>query len=168
MSASIPRKPAALPALRATTITALLAVTLWAGQTAPVLAQAATPVTHPAASAAAQAKAETVEDRITDLHASLKITAAEEADWTAVALVMRNNAAAMEKLATDKAAKDPATLTAIDDLKTYEVFAQAHVAGLQKLITAFDTLYTAMPADQKKIADGVFQRTSRRQAATKN
>ena len=168
MFASIVSQPTVRPSLRSASITALLAVTLLAGQS--FAAQAQTPVAPAAAPASAatavQSKPETVEDRISTLHASLQITAAEEADWTAVALAMRDNAAAMEKLATDKAVKDPTTLTALDDLKNYEVFAQAHVSGLKKLIAAFDKLYTAMPPAQKKIADGVFQNSGHEHAAS--
>jgi type IV secretory pathway VirB10-like protein len=181
MFASIISKPAARPTLRSVSITALMAVTLLAGQSfaaqaqapaAPAAAAAPAPAAPPAAANAAapanpaQAKAESVEDRITSLHASLKITAAEEADWTGVADVMRSNAAAMAKLSTEKTAKDPASMTAVDDLKNYELFAQAHVTGLKKLVTAFDKLYTAMPAAQKKIADGVFQSAGHEHAAS--
>ena len=160
-------------ALRSASISTLLAVTLLASQSFAVQAQTAAPPPAPTSEAApataataVQSKAETVEDRITSLHASLKITAGQEADWTAVAKAMRTNAASMEKLMADKAAKDPATLTAVDDLKNYEAFAQAHVTGLKKLITAFDTLYSSMPAAQKKIADDVFLSAGHAHAAS--
>ena len=168
MFKSITFQPAARPTLRSASMTALLALTLLAGQGLAAHAQTAATSAPASAATSAAPTAETIENRITSLHASLKITAGEEADWTAVALVMRNNAAAMEKLATENAVKDPTTVTAVDDLKKYEVFAQAHVAGLQKLITAFSTLYTAMPADQKKIADGVFQNSGRQHVASKD
>ena len=55
----------------------------------------------------------------------------------------------------------PKNMTAVEDLKTYQKFAQAHVDGLKNLISSFDTLYAAMPDAQKKIADEVFRlRTS--------
>ncbi len=104
----------------------------------------------------AEQKAETIDQRITKLHADLKITQSEEADWSKVAQVMRDNAANMEKLASEeKQSTEPKT--APEDLKTYAKFAQAHVDGLKSLSAAFDTLYGAMPADQKKNADEVFQ-----------
>jgi len=173
MFASIIFKPTTRQALRSASISALLAVTVLASQSFAARAQTAASSPAPTSEAApataataVQSKAETVEDRITSLHDSLKITAAEEANWKAVAVVMRANAAAMEKLVTNKGAKDPATLTAVDDLKNYETFAQAHVTGIKKLIKAFDTLYSAMPAAQKKIADDVFLRSGREHAAT--
>jgi hypothetical protein len=48
-------------------------------------------------------------------------------------------------------------MTAVEDLVTYEKFAKAHVEGLKTLTSSFETLYKAMPAEQKKNADEVFQ-----------
>ncbi len=157
--------------MRSASITAVLAVALLAGQSVTAVAQAPaaqapTSQINPAAAMGATAKHESVEDRITSLHSSLKITSKQEADWKAVADVMRGNVAAMEKLAAEKIAKDPATMTAIDDLKNYESFAQAHVTGLKKLISAFGTLYEDMAPDQKKIADQVFDAARHEHAAS--
>jgi len=166
MFASQISRPMARPTLRSVSLTALLAMTLLAGSGLTAHGQTAAAPDTATAPAAVATKAETVEDRIADLRNSLQITAAEEANWNAVAMAMRGNAAAMEKLAAQKAAKDPATLTAVDDLKNYELFAKAHVAGLKKLTTAFEKLYAAMPAAQKKLADGVFQRSGHDHAAS--
>ena len=100
-------------------------------------------------------RAETVDQRIATLHAELKITPAEETDWQAVAQTMRDNVAAMQKLASDKTSQSG--MTAVEDLQTYQQFAQAHVDGLNKLIASFSTLYNEMPDPQKKLADQVFQ-----------
>lgn len=102
-------------------------------------------------------KPETVEQRITSLHAALKITPAEETQWTAVAQAMRDNAAQIEKLVEEKHLKETSKMTAIDDLMTYQEFAQAHVDGLKNLTSAFKSLYDAMPDADKKNADAVFQ-----------
>jgi protein CpxP len=59
----------------------------------------------------------------------------------------------------------PQNMTAVDDLKMYQKFAQAHVDGLKNLISSFETLYNSMPDAQKKIADQVFKRTSGRSGA---
>jgi protein CpxP len=128
------------------------------------LSQAAAPQ-NPAEKAATETKGETVEQRITTLHTALKITADEDAKWTAVAQAMRENAAAMDKLISETKTTPPQSMTAVDDLKMYQKYSEAHVAGLKNLIVSFDALYTAMPDDQKKIADLVFQ-TSGRQAAS--
>jgi hypothetical protein len=111
----------------------------------------------PAAGQSAETKAETVEQRIASLHAALQITSQEEPKWTRVAQVMRENAAAMERLIADRDKQDAATVTAVQDLMEYEKFAQAHATGLRKLTTAFDALYKSMPTAQQKVADQVFQ-----------
>jgi hypothetical protein len=106
--------------------------------------------------AATGMKGETVEARITTLHRDLKITANEQAKWDAVATAMRDNAARMEKLVAVKQAQKPENLTAVDDLATYEEFAQVHLTGLKNLSVAFKSLYESMPDVQKKNADKVF------------
>jgi hypothetical protein len=128
------------------------------------LAQAAAPQKH-AAAATTETKGETVEQRITALHTALKITAEQDKQWNAVAQAMRENAAAMDKLIASNRTTPPQNMTAVEDLKTYQKFAQAHVDGLKNLIASFGTLYTAMPDTQKKIADTVFD-TSERNADT--
>jgi periplasmic protein CpxP/Spy len=110
-----------------------------------------------AAAGTAATKMETVEQRITNLHAALKITPDEEANWSGVARAMRENAANMDKLAADKAQQSPQGMTAVEDLKTYTSFVQAHVDGLKNLTASFETLYNSMPDSQKKVADQVFQ-----------
>jgi hypothetical protein len=119
------------------------------------LTQAAAPQKLTAAEAT-QAKGETVEQRITDLHAALKITPEQEKQWNDVAQAMRENATAMDTLVASNRTTPPQGMTAVEDLKTYQKFAQAHVDGLKNLISSFGTLYDAMPNPQKKIADQVF------------
>ena len=120
------------------------------------MAQATTPKT-PGAAAATETKGETVEQRITTLRAALKITSDQDVKWTAVAQSMRENASAMDKLIADSRTTPPQTMTAVDDLKMYQKYSEAHVAGLKNLIASFTTLYTAMPDAQKKNADEVFE-----------
>jgi len=161
--------PTARPAnfTRSVAVAALLGATmlaspLSAARAAPataapfLLAQATAPQSQPAANAA-ETKAETLEQRITSLHTALQITPNEEAKWNSVAQVMRDNAARMEKLTADKTAQAAQSMTAVDDLKTYEKFARAHVSGLKNLTASFEKLYSAMPDAQKKVADQVFQ-----------
>jgi hypothetical protein len=108
---------------------------------------------------------ETIDQRIATLHSELKISQPEEVAWQAVAQTMRDNAAAIQKLATDKAADMKQGMTALDDLQTYAQFAKAHYDGLQKLIGTFQTLYEEMPDAQKKIADQVFQNSRHQEAS---
>jgi hypothetical protein len=127
------------------------------------LAQATAPQKQ-AAAAATETKGETIEQRITDLHGALKITVEQKKQWNAVAQAMRENAANMDKLVASNRTTPPRNMTAVDDLKTYQKFAQAHVDGLKNLIASFGTLYDAMPDAQKKIADRVFNTAGREPA----
>ena len=129
------------------------------------LAQAATP-SNPAAAGATETKGETVEQRITNLHNALKITPDEDSKWNAVAQAMRVNATNMDTLIATNRTTPPQNMTAVDDLKTYQKVAQAHVDGLKNLIASFETLYAAMPDTQKKIADDVFRTSKRLPSAT--
>jgi hypothetical protein len=113
-------------------------------------------------------KQETVEQRITELHASLQITANEESQWNAVAQVMRVNAANMDKLAVENRATPSQSRTAVDDLKVYEKFARAHVDGLTNLLSSFEQLYAVMPDAQKKNADAVFQTFGHKVTSTRS
>jgi glutamine synthetase adenylyltransferase len=152
------RRLGTLPLARSVAIAALMTAPLVA---APLSAFSAEPATtHMAQTrptpASAEDKAESVEQRITQLHSELKIAPDQEAKWNSVAQAMRDNASNMEKLVAEKRKIAPQNMTAVDDLKTYQDFAQAHVDGLKNLTSAFSSLYDAMSAEQKKNADEVF------------
>jgi periplasmic protein CpxP/Spy len=144
------------PIMRSVAIAALMGATMLATPLSAARAEQAAVSQTQAAAAATETKGETVEQRITDLHAALKITPEQGTQWNAVAQAMRENAANMDKLVASNRTTAPQSMTAIEDLKTYQKFAQAHVDGLKNLISSFDKLYAAMPDAQKKVADGVF------------
>jgi hypothetical protein len=154
------------PALRTIAIAALLGTTMFISPLTGARAESATsPPTHLAqaaqksadAKAATDTKGETVEARITKLHADLKITSDEQTKWDSVAQTMRDNAGAMDKLVATKHTQDPNAMTAVDDLNNYQEFAQAHLNGLKDLTSSFKALYDSMPDAQKKNADQVFR-----------
>ena len=154
-------------AFAALTGAAMLVSPLAAAQAANTeiqFAQAATPQSRGAAAVTAT-KGETVEQRIATLHAALKITPDEDAKWNAVAQAMRENASNMDQLVAEGRKTAPHDMSAVDDLKTYQKFAQAHVDGLKNLISSFTTLYSAMPDAQKKLADTVFEAANQHAAA---
>jgi hypothetical protein len=107
-------------------------------------------------------QAETVEMRITELHTQLKITPDEEADWAPVAQAMRDNELRMQAMISTRKAEPVHDVNAVEDLRTYERFNQAHVDGLKGLISSFEVLYKAMPDDQKHLADDVFRKFGHR------
>jgi protein CpxP len=152
------------PFVRSVAIAALLGTTMLAMPMTAAWAQAVTPQKQ-AAAEPSQTKGETVEQRITALHTAMKITPEQETKWNGVAQAMRENAGRMDKLVATTRTKPSQSMSAVDDLKTYEKFAQAHVDGLKNLIASFTTLYDTMPDAQKKVADKVFD-TSERGADT--
>jgi hypothetical protein len=96
-----------------------------------------------------------VEDRITDLHQKLHITADQDASWNNVAQVMRDNGKKMRDGVTERSAKLK-TMNAVDDLRSYQMITDEHADGLKRLIPAFEALYAKMTPDQRKNADHVF------------
>lgn len=148
-----------IPAASALTAAALLgAIALggptYAASSGVVATNAATPVAT--GSPAQIAPLDRVEKRISDLHSKLRITPAQEPQWTAVAQAMRDNAKSMDALIKERSANSK-TMTALDNLRSYEKLADAHEDGLKKLIPAFQALYDTMSDDQKKSADAAFR-----------
>lgn len=119
------------------------------------VAVAQTPAPTQAMASADTKRDVAVEKHIKDLHATLKITPAEETQWGAVAATMRDNARDIDQ-AIDKRAANRTNATAVDDLNAYAEIAQAHANGVQKLASAFSALYSVMSDDQKKEANEVF------------
>jgi LTXXQ motif family protein len=101
-----------------------------------------------------------VETRIGDLHRNLRITKDQEPLWHDVAQAMRDEAHTADAFFKDRAAHGK-TMTAVEDLNSYQEFMQARADGLKKVATAFQALYESMPDDQKKNADAVFRKFQR-------
>src|SRR5215469_15498435 len=160
-----------VPALAQTTPSAPPPTPPTAAPAAPSAAPAA-PSTAPAMKAAptkTSKRLSGVEARIKSLHSKLKITAAQEPQWQQVAQVMRDNAADIEKMVSERNAKLK-TMTAVDNLQTYSDIAQAHADGLKKLVPVFDTLYGTMSDAQKRpptrssaASPSIMRRRTRRQ-----
>jgi protein CpxP len=107
-----------------------------------------------------------VEKRISDLHRKLHITAGQETQWTVVAQAMRDNAKSMDTLIKERTA-NAKSMTAVDDLRSYEKLAEAHEDGLKKFIPVFQALYDSMSNDQKKSADAAFRSHGSRESNKK-
>src|SRR5690349_22336371 len=110
---------ASTPLMRSVAIAALLGTTMLVSPLTAALAQNST-AQAVAASGATATKGETVEQRVTNLHAALKITPEQEVTWKAVAQAMRENATAMDTLVASNRTKAPQSMTAVEDLKTYQ------------------------------------------------
>jgi protein CpxP len=155
----IPRAAATLTMTAAT----ILGLALIA---APPAAYAAT-ASAPAKSSSASVKSDPihrVEARIKDLHDKLHITTAQSTQWEPVAQTMRANALLLTDSIHERSAKAK-SMSAMDDLRSYQRVAQAHTDGLNQFVPAFATLYEGMSAEQKKNADQVFARFHRQSPA---
>jgi protein CpxP len=108
--------------------------------------------------------AERVQNHIKQLHAQLHITPAEQTQWDQFANVMRENARDMDQAFMQRAQQYP-TMNAVQNMQSYEQIAEAHAQHLQKLVPAFDTLYNAMPEQQKELTDRVFRANAEQHAA---
>jgi protein CpxP len=100
-----------------------------------------------------------VEARITELHAKLHITQAQEDLWKNVTQVMRDNAQTLDALTKARSAHAQ-TMTAVDDFKSYSDIAEAHAEGIKKFIPVFGELYASMSDAQKQNADTLFRHRS--------
>ncbi|MGA7816963.1 Spy/CpxP family protein refolding chaperone, partial [Caballeronia sp.] len=100
-------------------LAASLALTsAFATSSVPVAASAPAPASAADTASRGQAREARVEQRIDKLHADLKITAAQDPQWTKFADVMRDNGRQMGELYRQRAAQDK-TMSALDDMKQY-------------------------------------------------
>jgi len=119
-----------------------------------------------AAPSAPTSGAARVEKRIGDMHAKLHIGTAQESQWLTVAQTMRDNQLALEPLLAEREKNAP-TASALQDLDSFAAVSEAHAGGIRRFIAAFEPLYTAMSAEQKKDADALFRGGPGKMAASK-
>jgi hypothetical protein len=94
-----------------------------------------------------------VEASISTLHQRLQITPAQEAQFNAVANVMRENARAE----AGAPQQPPSGATAVDDLRAYIRYSEVELTGLKKMLPALEALYATLSPAQKKAADAAFR-----------
>lgn len=142
--------------------TAMIGLTGFAATAAQPAAGDPTAVLAPASTTSAtmtdpgRNKAETVEQRIKDLHARLRISDAEQPLWNEFARVMRENARSMEETFQQRVKTLP-TMTATENMRSYAGIATEHAREVETLMPAFQALYATMPDEQKRLADQVFR-----------
>ena len=127
---------------------------------APPAAASSPMAGHPVPGKNAQ---ERVEHRISELHAQLRITPAERQQWDQLAEVMRENARDMDQVVIQRA-QQVQSMDALQNMQSYEQMAKAHAQHVEKLVTAFKTLYDTMPDQQKRVADQVFRENAEQQS----
>jgi hypothetical protein len=133
-------------------LVALILTSVAAAPSSGAVAEVSTPMLL--AQAAPNAPpAPNVEANIATLRQKLQITPAQEAQFSAVANVMRQNARA----GTSAPHQPPANGTAVDDLRAEIQYDEIELAGLKRLLPALEGLYSTLSPAQKKTADMVFR-----------
>lgn len=146
--------------------TAIIGLTAFAATAAPLAAGDPT-ATHPSTTTNGQSTANDhpgvhhsivgkVEQRITDLHAKLQITQAQQPQWDQFIQVMRDNAQSMDQTFQHRVQTMPA-MTATENMQSYALLASTNAQDVQKLVPAFQALYDTMSDTQKRTADQVFR-----------
>lgn len=110
-----------------------------------------------------QSMEERVERRITNLHARLHITQAQEPQWQQFAQIMRDNARDMDRT-FEQRSKKLASMSAADNMQSYAEISEQHAQDVQKLVPAFQALYNSMSDQQKQTADQLFRSYAERSA----
>jgi LTXXQ motif family protein len=93
-----------------------------------------------------------VEANIASLHQRLQITPAQEAQFNAVANVMRQNARAEAS-----APQPPANASAVDHLRAEVQYDDMELAGMKRLLPALEALYAVLSPTQRQTADALFR-----------
>ena len=99
------------------------------------------------------AQPQNVETNITSLHQRLQITPAQEAQFNAVANVMRQNARA--EASAPQA--PPANASAVDQLRAEIQYDEVELTGMKRLLPALEALYATLSPAQRQTADAVFR-----------
>jgi len=97
-----------------------------------------------------------VEQRIAALQTKLAITPDQQAAWSAFAQVMRDNAQNTDTLFQQRA-QGAATMSAVDNMKSYAAIARTYADNTQHLAEAFATLYAKLSQPQQQTADTLFR-----------
>jgi protein CpxP len=125
--------------------------------TNPAAAQAANPATPPATQAQ-KPRAERpprTEGHIAYMKAELKITPAQEAQWTKVADAIRQNDTERRQVFTQMRANRSQSQTALQRLEGQARMAALRAQQQDRFLAAFRPLYDSLSETQKKDADGL-------------
>lgn len=120
-----------------------------AATTAPAN-QAATPNVQ------SQTLEQMAEQRITDLHQRLNITAKQQTSWDKFARVMRENARQLDQ-AYQQRAQQFDSMNAVEDMRSYAKIERMRARDVEKLVPAFQSLYASLTPEQKQTADALFR-----------
>jgi periplasmic protein CpxP/Spy len=102
--------------------------------------------------------------RLTALQAQLNITDAQMSQWSAFAQAMRQNAISTDTLFRQRA-QGVSSMSAVDNMKSYEQIAQAYADNTKALAQAFESLYGVLDQQQKQTIDTLFRQDAAKTAS---
>ncbi|HET6234088.1 MAG TPA: Spy/CpxP family protein refolding chaperone [Acetobacteraceae bacterium] len=104
------------------------------------------------------------DQRIQALRTQLHITDAQMPQWNAFAQAMRDNATSTDALFRQRASA-AASMSALDNMRSYAQVARAYADNTEALATAFEALYGVLADQQKQTIDTLFRQEASRTAA---
>ena len=119
----------------------------------PQLAAAGVPPEFLLVQAQPPAQPPNVEANIASLHQRLQITPAQEAHFSALANVMRQNARAEASAPQSP----PANASAVDSLRAEIQYDEMELAGMKRFLPALEALYAILSPTQRQTANAVFR-----------
>ncbi len=96
------------------------------------------------------------EARIKMLQTAIKVTPEQQGVWSNLTLVMRDNAKELDNMIKDKSELTK-NMTALEAMKFHSQVTESRLEQQKKLIPVFESLYTSMSDEQKKITDTIFR-----------
>jgi hypothetical protein len=96
------------------------------------------------------------DQRITALQAQLRITSPQMPQWSAFAQAMRDNATSTDALFRQRAGT-AASMTAVENMRSYAQLARAYADNTEALAQAFETLYGVLTPEQQQTIDALFR-----------
>jgi hypothetical protein len=98
---------------------------------------------------------EHTEARIGQLESALKLTADQQALWSNLTLVMRDNAKNMDALTKDRALNKK-VLNTVEYMKYQNQIFEARSEQMKRFIPPFEALYASLSDEQKTTTDALF------------
>ena len=130
----------------------------------PPPATQASPTSPAPRAPAAPSPQAAADQRIHALQAQLQVTEAQMPQWNAFAQAMRDNAASTDALFRRRAGA-AASMSALDNMKSYAQIARAYADNTEMLANAFEALYGVLSDQQKQTVDTLFRQDAARIAA---
>jgi len=104
------------------------------------------------------------QERLNHLRDQLRITAAEEPAWNQFAQISIQNAANLDQAYRQRTERVPAA-NAVQNLQSFAQIQMEQAQDMQRLVPAFQSLYSKLTQQQQQIADQTFRTTAERAQA---